>query len=176
MATWQDGNDIEAGRYCTPTVMGMISSACEGNAGCPCAQNGGNPGGCPNSLNAAGAVLVGSGNPSISGDTVVLSGSGMPANSPGLYFQGTTTIAGGGAVFGDGKRCAGGTVVRLGTKVATAGGASSYPSGSPAIHIKGMLPAGGGTFTYQLWYRNAGAFCTPSTFNLTNGVVIFWIP
>jgi hypothetical protein len=31
-----------------------------------------------------------------------------------------------------------------------------------------------GTRTYQCWYRNAAAFCTPSTFNLTNGVLITW--
>jgi hypothetical protein len=27
---------------------------------------------------------------------------------------------------------------------------------------------------YQLWYRNAAAFCTPSTFNLTNGLDVTW--
>ncbi len=26
------------------------------------------------------------------------------------------------------------------------------------------------------WYRNAAAFCTPSTFNLTNGLSITWVP
>ncbi len=178
MAAWQDDSgtaNIEGGRYCKPTITGTITSACEGNSGCPCNQNGGNPGGCPTSLNPAGALLTGTGNPSVSGDTVVLTASGMPATAPALFFQGTVTIAGGGSVFGDGKRCAGGTVVRLGTKTAS-GGTASYPSGSPAIHIKGMIPAGGGTFTYQAWFRNSAAFCTPSTFNLTNGLVIFWIP
>jgi hypothetical protein len=31
-----------------------------------------------------------------------------------------------------------------------------------------------GTRSYQVWYRNAAAFCTPSTFNLTNGTSIVW--
>jgi len=38
-------------------------------------------------------------------------------NSSALYFQGTTQMAGGaGIAFGDGLRCAGGSIVRLGTK------------------------------------------------------------
>jgi hypothetical protein len=31
-----------------------------------------------------------------------------------------------------------------------------------------------GTRYYQTWYRNAAAFCTVATFNLTNGVQIDW--
>jgi hypothetical protein len=31
-----------------------------------------------------------------------------------------------------------------------------------------------GTRTYQVWYRNAAAFCTISTFNLTNGIELSW--
>jgi hypothetical protein len=30
--------------------------------------------------------------------------------------------------------------------------------------------------SYQAWYRNAAAFCTPSTFNLTNGYSVTWAP
>jgi hypothetical protein len=33
-----------------------------------------------------------------------------------------------------------------------------------------------GTRTYQVWYRNAAAFCTASTFNLTNGWRTTWGP
>ncbi|MCY2959186.1 MAG: hypothetical protein NTY35_03390 [Planctomycetota bacterium] len=28
----------------------------------------------------------------------------------------------------------------------------------------------------QVWYRNAAAFCTASTFNLTNGLSAVWVP
>jgi hypothetical protein len=93
----------------------------------------------------------------------------MP-NSSCLYFQGTTQI---GIPFGDGLRCAGGTVTRLGTKT-NVGGASQFPAGGdPAVHVKGGVSVAG-TRTYQIWYRNAAAFCTPSTFNLTNGVLVPW--
>jgi hypothetical protein len=33
-----------------------------------------------------------------------------------------------------------------------------------------------GTFSYQIWYRNAAAFCTASTFNLSNGTQVTWAP
>jgi len=141
---------------------------------CPCANHSA-PGaheGCLNSLGLGGR-LVGSGAPSLSADTLVLSGSQMP-NSSTLYFQGTTQQAGGaGAAFGDGKRCAGGAVNRLGTKSNVAG-ASQYPAaGDPSVSVRGLVTSPG-TRTYQAWYRNAATYCTASTFNLTNGVVVIW--
>jgi len=105
----------------------------------------------------------------------VLTGTGMP-NSSVLYFQGTTQqSAGSGAVFGDGLRCAAGSVIRLGTKVNT-GGSSQYPVGvDPKISVKGLVAAGN-VRTYQCWYRNAAAFCNAETFNLSNGIQITWAP
>jgi len=137
---------------------------------CPCANDslpGANEG-CLSSL-AVGGKLVGAGTASISADTVVLTGTQMP-NSSALYFQGTTQIS---SVFGDGLRCAGGTIIRLGTK-SNVGGASQYPAvGDPSVSVRGLISAPG-VRTYQVWYRNAAAFCTPSTFNLTNGLEIAW--
>jgi hypothetical protein len=122
-----------------------------------------------------GGKLVASGVSSLSGDTVVLSGTDMPSSSA-LYFQGTTRVAAGaGAAFGDGLRCAGGTIVRLLT-LTNVGGASQYPSGgAPSVSVRGNVLAPG-TRTYQVWYRNAAAFCTAATFNLTNGWEIAWTP
>ncbi|MCY2960238.1 MAG: VCBS repeat-containing protein, partial [Planctomycetota bacterium] len=83
---------------------------------CPCGNVGAAGNGCGNSLFANGANLTATGTASISGDTLVLSGSNMP-NSSALYFQGTGQAnAGLGTVFGDGLRCAAGSVIRLGTK------------------------------------------------------------
>ncbi len=130
--------------------------------------------GCRNSL-GLGGKLVATGTASIANDTFVLLGSQMP-NSSALYFQGTALVGGGaGAVFGDGLRCAAGSVLRLGTTTNVAGN-SSYPSGGAlAISIKGMVTSPGARH-YQCWYRNADpVFCTPSTFNLTNAVSVGWI-
>jgi hypothetical protein len=142
---------------------------------CPCGNSGASGRGCASSVSATGALLAGTGTPSIAADTAVLHGSDMP-NSSALYFQGTTQVgAGAGSVFGDGLRCAGGSVIRLGT-VTNASGASQYPgAGNPSISVKGAVTTAG-TRTYQAWYRNAAAFCTPSTFNLTNGLEVTWSP
>jgi len=142
---------------------------------CPCGNFGTPENGCPSSLFPNGANLALTGNASISIDTVKLVGSSMP-NSSALYFQGTTQqSSGNGDVFGDGLRCAGGTIIRLGTKT-NVGGTSQYPAaGDPKVSVRGMCTAGASR-TYQAWYRNAAAFCTASTFNLTNGVATTWIP
>ncbi len=142
-------------------------------AACPCGNSGASGHGCANSVNSAGGLLTVSGVASLANDSVVLHGSGMP-NSSVLYFQGTAQQSGGaGAVFGDGLRCAGGTVVRLGTKSNSAG-ASAYPgAGDLAVSVRGLVVAPGSR-TYQAWYRNAANFCTVSTFNLTNGFELAW--
>jgi endonuclease I len=141
---------------------------------CPCANHApaGSGAGCLNSL-AQGATLRATGVASIAGDTLRLSGAGMP-NSSALYFQGTTQDAAG-TVFGDGKRCAAGSVIRLGTKVNAAGGSQWPGAGDPAVSVRGAVPAGA-TRHYQVWYRNSAAFCGPSTFNLSNGLSISWTP
>jgi hypothetical protein len=145
-------------------------------AACPCGNSSpvGNGEGCLHSLGTGGR-LAATGTASISGDTVVLTGTTMP-NSSALYFQGTLQqSAGAGVPFGDGLRCAAGSIIRLGTKNNVAG-TSSYPVGAdPLVSVRGQVLVAG-TRTYQCWYRNAAAFCTASTFNLTNGVEISWAP
>jgi hypothetical protein len=164
-----------SGRYLTkfaganPNFVPYCAGDGTGTA-CPCGNNSpvGNDEGCLSSL-GVGGKLVGAGNASIASDTVVLTGTQMP-NSSALYFQGTTQTS---TPFGDGLRCAGGSVIRLATK-ANVGGASQYPDvGDPSISVRGLIAAPG-VREYQIWYRNAAAFCTPSTFNLSNGLEIIW--
>jgi len=147
---------------------------------CPCANNGAVGNGCANSLNANGGNLAAIGNASVSADTWVLSGTGIP-NGPGLYYQALNALGGGnGVLFGDGIRCIGGTVIRLGI-VTAAGNASTYPSGvtppnGVPISIKGFNSAGD-VRNYQLWYRDSTTgFCTVNVFNLTNAVNVTWQP
>ncbi|MEQ1728367.1 MAG: endonuclease [Vicinamibacterales bacterium] len=141
---------------------------CFGDSACPCGNLGAASEGCANSL-GLGATLTAMGRASIATDTVVLTGRQMP-NSSALYFQGTTQTL---TVFGDGLRCAGGAVIRLGTKT-NVSGASQYPeAGDDSISARGQVLAPG-TRYYQCWYRNAAAFCSASTFNLTNAWTINW--
>jgi hypothetical protein len=78
-------------------------------------------------------------------------------------------------VFGDGVRCASGAIRRLAPRVNSAG-SSIYPaSGDAPISVKGNDAAGDVRY-YQCWYRNAAPFCSPATFNLTNGLMVTWTP
>ncbi|MBL8862467.1 MAG: hypothetical protein JNK02_10705 [Planctomycetes bacterium] len=143
---------------------------------CPCGNNStvGFNEGCLNSL-GTGASLTAAGTASVAADTFALTGNGMP-DSSALYFQGTSQQSGGaGAAFGDGLRCAAGSVIRLGTKVNILG-TSQYPTGGDqAVSVRGATSPGD-VRTYQIWYRNAAAFCTASTFNLSNGWQQVWAP
>jgi hypothetical protein len=159
---------IAANTPVTPYCFGDGSSTA-----CPCGNSGVSGNGCANSVNANGANLAGIGVASIGFDTFTLNGTGMP-NSSALYFQGTSALAPA-VAFGDGLRCAGGSVIRLKT-VFNVAGASQYPeAGDPSVSVRGLCAAGDLRF-YQVWYRNAAAFCTSSTFNLSNGVSVTWVP
>jgi hypothetical protein len=142
---------------------------------CPCGNDApaGAGTGCLSSLGIGGA-LAASGQASLVSDTLVLSGSAMPAGSSALYFQGTTQASGGqGALFGDGLLCASGTLIRLATRT-NVGGSSQYPAaGELPISQRGLVSAPG-TRVYQAWYRNSASFCTSATFNLTNGIALEW--
>jgi len=99
----------------------------------------------------------------------------MP-NSFALYFQGTTRRNNGdGVTFGDGKLCAGGTLARLGLKQNVSGSSRFPNAGDVPISVAGSVTSPG-TRTYQVWYRNAEGFCTPATYNLTNGLEVVWNP
>ena len=142
----------------------------------PCGNIGTAGNGCPNSQNPAGARLDAVGLPSRIADTLVLQGSGMPAQASVLYFQGT--VQSNGAAFGDGLRCVNGFTVRLGYRM-NVNGASQIPSGgSTALHLAGQIPAvGAATRYYQGWYRDQSpSFCTTLRYNLTNGVAVVWVP
>jgi hypothetical protein len=183
-AFWNDLADAPVGFHANPFAVVEIGGSagtpiCLGDgsaAACPCGNTStvGAEEGCLNSF-ATGGKLVVAGSASIGSDSLALQGSQMP-NSSALYFQGSSVLAGGnGSVFGDGIRCAGGTVIRLGTK-ANSGGASQYPVGADlSVSVRGMCTPGA-TRIYQVWYRNAAAFCTVSTFNLTNGSSVTWNP
>jgi trimeric autotransporter adhesin len=144
---------------------------------CPCG-NGSSPtdlAGCTNSTGQAGALRA-SGSARITHDTLTLRASALPATTTTLFFQGNTLVNGGaGAVFGDGLRCAQGSVLRLGTRAASAGAVmlGADVPGDPALHVAGALTAAA-TRHYQAWYRNVVAFCSPAGFNLTNAVEIEW--
>jgi hypothetical protein len=158
-----------------------ITSYCPGDgsgAACPCANNSavGDGEGCLDSFGLGGKLeLAGIGR--VSNDTLKMNGSRMPNGGPSLYFEGTTSMAGGAGIgFGDGLLCVNGTIIRLGVKFNTGTGTSTYPGGvDPLLSVSGVVLAGD-TRTYQIWYRDAAAFCSAATYNLTNGMQCVWAP
>jgi len=158
------------------SFVGEVCGTQFGASGCPCSHAGAVGHGCENSLaGSTGAVLVTTGTVITSADSLVLHASGMPPRTSALFFQGTSSPTTP-VTFGDGALCVNGTVIRLGIKAA-ADGTAIYPSsGDPSIHIEGLVPSVVTKRHYQTWYRNGAAFCTSSTFNLTNAVVVEWRP
>jgi len=111
------------------------------------------------------------GDNTVSSDNVVLQVTHIPNGAPALFFQGTAQWTG--SAFGDGLLCVGGTITRLAV-VFAAGTTATCPFGTANL---GGVPATGGMRTYQAWFRDSStSFCTVSTFNLSNGVVIDWAP
>ncbi len=164
-------------RYCGPTA----TSYCPGLGElCPCGNGGTGGAGCENSAGQGGGLLTATGLPSVYLDSVTLHASGLPAQAPILFFQAINELNyGSGITFGDGLRCAGGALLRLKVKIASAGGTAAYGYGIGTdipISIRGLVPTIGGHFRYQGWYRDIAPFCTIDEFNLTNGLLIEWAP
>ena len=178
-------SDPTSGTSGSITVVGtrraedsLTTAYCFGDgvaAACPCGNNSttASASGCLNSTGQGGR-LVGAGLASTAADSLSLSVSNLPATTTVLLFQGTTGSA---AAFGDGLRCAAGTILRLGTR-STSAGAAAWPGagGAPSLSAIGAIPAAGGVRNYQAWYRNSASFCTASAFNLTNGLQVTWLP
>lgn len=157
-----------------------IAAYCAGDGSataCPCGNSGAAGSGCASSVSAGGARLLASGTVSVANDALLLTAVSMP-NGAALFFQGTARLSGGlGTVFGDGLLCVGGGATRLGTKLNSAG-VSNYggPAGDVPVSVQGSVPVGGGVRFYQVLYRDAAPYCTPATFNLSNGIEIHWSP
>jgi choice-of-anchor B domain-containing protein len=141
--------------FCTGDLFGEA---------CPCSNFGAYGNGCAAAGIASGVNLSGTGDPAQ--NDVVLSGTGFPAMaSPTAIVVRSPTAAATPVAFGDGVLCLEPPVVRLSASTASQG-----VSTHPISH-----GAGSGTFRYQIWYRNTPAgFCTPASFNVSNGYVIEW--
>jgi hypothetical protein len=141
---------------------------------CPCGNYGNSGHGCANSATGDGARLYAGGFASVSADSLVLYGVDLP-DTICLYVQGTLPVSG--VLYGDGLRVVGGPIKRLGF-ARSSGGESQYPdAGQLPISARGFVPPAGGTFYYQIWYRDPDPnFCAPATINASNGYAVTWVP
>ena len=145
---------------------------------CPCFNDndGSVPGsGCDNGVYASGAHLTGLGLARVTGDTVKLTTVGLEPQNSGLYFQADNDLSPG-VVWGDGLRCAGGSLKRLQVRFADGVGTSSTTVG---IAAKTGNISAGDTKYYQCWYRttvNPPCGSSVNDFNTSNGYAITWQP
>ncbi len=149
-------------RYCT----------CEAGLG-PCGND--SPGtGCLNST-GVGGLLCGVGTTSVATDDLEMDATGLPPGAPSLLFSGTAQVQ---TPFGDGLRCVSSSVVRLGVQTANGSGIAYWGPGilNTLCTVHSICLSAGSTRHYQVWYRNAPVYCTPSTFNLTNGLSVTYTP
>jgi hypothetical protein len=164
-------------------LEGLQSSYCsagfDGVIGCPCANQGVVGAGCNNSHNTGGAVLSSSGIGSLANDSLLFLQSGELPTSLSIFLQGNANIPAG-VFFGDGVRCAGGTLKRLFTHNAVSGTVTA-PSGSDsAVHVRSAAlgdTISAGTYRfYQVYYRDPNLTFCPSGFNVGNARQVAWSP
>ena len=166
--------------FCAPGVGGIVTCPC-GNPQVPA----GSTKGCNNFAGGGtgGAILSGSGVPTISGDTLAMNVTAGVGSSVTVLFQGTTNTPN--TRTGAGVRCVGGTLKRL-YKGNQAAGAIAFPNVANNFHIqsavKGFVINPPITLYYYAAYRNSAANGQPGCpgltfgFNSTNALAVVWTP
>lgn len=124
--------------------------------------------GAPNSV-GAGAVMSASGSTALALDNFVLGCSGLPPSTNGMFFFGRTQTQ---TPFGNGYRCAGGPIVRLGVQTTTPTGTVQRAIQQTSL-LGGPIPAGA-TRNFQFWYRDA--LTGGAGFNLSDGLAATFCP
>jgi hypothetical protein len=171
--------DIQLSRYDALPFTVMCAPGVEGVLACPCGNFPSGPGrGCDNSTGTGGGKLLASG--SVAPDTVLLGASDLRPNALCIFLQGNA-LSSGGVAFGDGVRCASGTLKRLYVKSIGGAGSIAAPSGGD-LSITARSAAVGDPISigqkrwYFVYYRDPLAFgCAfPNTFNASAGLQIDW--
>ena len=161
--------------YCDPGLNGVSA--------CPCSNPPSGPSrGCDNSSSTGGAQLSSAGMASLAADTVVLTATGEKPTATSVFLQGDTSVQAG-AVFGQGIRCAGGSLKRLYVKSAAGGVVSAPGLGDASVSARssalGDTITAGASRHYGVYYRDPivlGACQAASTFNITQAESVLWGP
>jgi hypothetical protein len=155
--------------FCNGTDLSLLS--------CPCSNPGNYDSGCDSPIPAMqGGGLTGGVKLDIvrqettPTNRATVTGSGYPTGStPGaVVIRAAALDSAAPVVFGDGLRCIGVPLVRLGA-TAAAGGVSTHTFGHGAM-------AGSGCFYYQIWYRvQPVTYCDAlAAYSLSNGQTLDW--
>jgi hypothetical protein len=159
----------------TPTAGTPYCFGDGSGAPCPCGNEStaGIGVGCAHS-GGLGAELSAFGSASVATDDLTLRGAPLLSGQAALLFAADEEVNGGdGVSFGDGLRCAGTNVLRLGVE---------FPDLHHGFAYWGPgLGAGGGwapgeTRRFQVWYRDSTGSPCGSNFNLSNAIAIPFTP
>lgn len=158
-------HDVFVRRWPVPPQLVCTGEA--PGAACPCGNTSpaGSGGGCRNST-SQGARPSWVGSTGVASDDATVLGSGLVPAVPCLLFSGPVLLNGGaGAPFGDGLRCAGGPLQRLGVRFASGAGTATWGPGLAAL--AGW--SAGETQIVQIWYRDVPGLCGPG-FNTSSAL------
>ena len=166
-----------AANICTPGLNGVLP--------CPCANPPSGAGrGCDNSSSTGGAYLLASGIAYLSLDTLAFTTHDERPQALSILLQCTGPVPQG-AAFGQGVRCAGGSMTRLFVKTANAGSITAPDANSNDPSISARSAALGAPIQatephlYLVYYRDPnvhGGCPATSTFNATQTCSIGWWP
>jgi hypothetical protein len=149
--------------------------------GCPCSNPPAiSPAGCDNSAATGGARLDSVGVPDPDFCTVVFTTTGEKPTALSVLFQGRNFLSSG-AIYGQGVRCVGGSLLRLYVKSASGGTITAPESGDPSVAQRseqlGDYLTNGLVRYYSVYYRDPIVLggCPPSsTFNVTQTLRLQW--
>jgi Tol biopolymer transport system component len=171
----RDRSASGATSLCDPGANGVIA--------CPCANAPSGAGrGCDNSSLTGGASISASGFAYLSMDSLVFTTSNEKPTATSIVLQGNVLNASG-IVFGQGVRCADGSLKRLYTQNASAGSitAPNLVGGDPTVSAQssslGDVISAGQSRWYLVYYRDPtvlGACPASSTFNATQTLRVDW--
>jgi hypothetical protein len=130
---------------------------------------------CPGVANSTGAAseMTASGSLSVAANDLVITANNLPGGQVGVFFYAPNQLNGGaGLPFGDGLRCAGGTVFRIFPPTPVVANAATKT-------VNNTLPSGAGigaflTQHFQFWYRDPGA--GGAGFNLSTAMTLVFLP
>ena len=152
---------------------------------CPC-SNQPSPAdrGCDNSSGTGGALLSASGTAYLSMDSLVFTTSGERPTAFSIVLQGDGFVPAG-VIYGQGLRCAGGSLKRLYSKHASGGSitAPNFGGGDPTVSTRSAAMGDsiqpGESRWYLVYYRDPivlGGCSANSTFNATQTGQVTWLP
>jgi Tol biopolymer transport system component len=169
----------------TAAFASLCDPGLPGYATCPCTNPPAGPTrGCDNSSATGGAVLTASGATHLSADSLVFTTSGEKPTALSIVLQGNAFVAGG-LVYGQGIRCASGSLKRLYSKSAFGGSITAPEFGAGDLSVSAQSAAKGDTILpaqprwYVVYYRDPivlGGCPSSSTFNATQTGQVSWSP